>query len=106
MTLLIRCTEYYVENKILIKAGKPRTVPGVGLINCGVRQVCPLSPSLFNLYIDDVIQNWQMCLPEHFMICHSTIDTLLFADNQVILSDSKNRLQICYAFVKSNLHSA
>ena len=55
----------------------------------------------------DVIQNWQMCLPEHFVIGHSATDTLLFADDQAILSDSENRLrmgihllnQICKASV-------
>ena len=83
-----------MEDKILIETGRPRTAPRVGLINFGVRQGCPLLPSLFNLYIDDVIQNWQMCLPDHFMIGPSTIDTLLFADDQTILSNSENRLQL------------
>ncbi len=82
-----------VENKILIETGKPKTAPTAGLINCGV-QGCSLSPSLFNLYIDSVIQNWQMCLQENFMIGHSSIDTLLFVDNQAILSDSEKRLQM------------
>ena len=31
---------------------------------------------------------------EYFMIGHSAIDTLLFADDQTILSDSENRLQM------------
>ena len=35
-----------------------------------------------------------MCLREHFMIGHFTIDTLLFADNQAIVSASEIRLQM------------
>lgn len=40
------------------------------------------------------MQNWQMCRLKHFMPDHSAIDTLLFADNQAILSDLENRLQM------------
>ena len=84
-----------MENKIVIEAGRPRTALSVGLINCGVQQGCPLSHSLFNLYTDDATQNWQMCDPKHFMICHSTVDILLFADDKAILkTDSENRLQM------------
>ena len=35
----------YVENKVLIEAGRPRTAPRVGLINCG----CQLSLSLIHI---------------------------------------------------------
>ena len=52
-----------------------------------------LSPYLFNLCIDDVIHNWQMnILEQSFMPDNSTDDTLLFADNHAILSNSKSGL--------------
>ena len=35
-----------------------------------------------------------MCLPEYFMVGHSTIDNLFFTDDHAILSDSENRLQM------------
>ena len=37
-----------------------------------------------------------MCLPEYFMIGHTTTDTLLFFHGQAILLGSESRLQIVY----------
>ena len=52
-------------------------------LDCGVQQGYLLS--FLNLCVDDVIHNWKMKFPEHFMIGKSAEDTLLFADDQVIL---------------------
>ena len=41
----------------------------------------------FNLYTDDVINNWQIKLPEYFMIGHSAVNTLLLTDDQAVLSN-------------------
>ena len=37
--IVVAIQSLYVENKILIEAGKLRTAPRVGRINCGVRPV-------------------------------------------------------------------
>lgn len=40
----------------------------------------PIITFFFNLYIDNVIHNWQMNLLKHFMIHNSAVDRLLLAD--------------------------
>lgn len=45
----------YISTTVKIKSGHRQSESGI-LINQGVRQGCPLSPALFNLYIDHVIR--------------------------------------------------
>lgn len=53
-----------------------------------------MSPAIFNVYIDAVIEEWQSILTEHFIVGKESIDTLLFADDQVIFSNSEDGLQM------------
>jgi len=46
-----------MENIIRINAGNGISVDST-VITQGVRQGCPLSPVLFNLYLDDIIRKW------------------------------------------------
>ena len=60
--------------------------------NVGVKQGCILSPTLFNLFINDLSsyldhENSGVCI-DGFNICH-----LLFADDLVLLSQSPSHLQ-------------
>jgi hypothetical protein len=63
------------------------------MINQGVKQGCPLSPVLFNLYIYDVIIELQKELRNHYLIEHTQLNVLLYADDQIVLADSEDNLQ-------------
>jgi hypothetical protein len=58
-----------------------------------VRQVCPLSPVLFNLYLDEFIRTWLTKLKTSKYFKELIFNTLLFTDNQFIISDTEENLQ-------------
>jgi hypothetical protein len=72
--------------------GKEKKMIKTISINQRVRQGCSLSPTLFSSYIDDIIRRWQIELKDKFYINNIEINTLLFADDQVILTNSKDNL--------------
>lgn len=58
-----------------------------------MRQGCPLSTALFNVYIKDAIKIWQIKMQHHHVIHDRLLDTLLFADDQIVFADSEDNLQ-------------
>ena len=63
-------------------------------INKGVRQGCPLSPALFNVYLDEIITKWQnQGITGIKLSKNQQLSTLLFADDQVITADTEDNLQ-------------
>jgi hypothetical protein len=64
-------------------------------INKGVRQGCPLSPTLFNIYLDEIIIiKWQKQDITGMKLSKTQhLSTLLFADDQVIIADTEDNLQ-------------
>ena len=79
-------TEYSVK----LKGGYTRAINS----NLGLKQGCPLSPMLFNLYIDDIKDIFdEQCDP--IIIQNTKINHFLYADDLVILSESRTGLQKC-----------
>ena len=64
-------------------------------VNKGLRQGCGLSPILFDLYLNRIIENWRTKYkPKGIVLKKNThIDTIVFADDQVLLADSETELQ-------------
>ena len=63
-------------------------------INEGVRQGCNLSLALFNIYVDDLPSSWKHKADSGIVLKRNLyLNTLLFADDQVIMQDSEDKLQ-------------
>ena len=82
--LITTIQKIYMENIIRINAGD-----GISEDSRVITQGCPLSPVLFNLYLYEVIRIWlkQLKTSKYFK---ELIFTLLFADDQFIISDTED----------------
>ena len=72
-----------VSTRIMNDKGISDPIP----IKCGVKQGYPLSPLLFNLVLDELLDS----MPNHIGldICGSKLNALAFADDLVIMAESK-----------------
>ena len=81
----------YKQNKILIKYKSK--LSKLAEINKEVCQGCPLSPTLFIIYLDEIITKWQKedikGIP---LLKNQQLLMLLFADNQVVISNIEDNL--------------
>ena len=82
----------YMENIIRVNAGNRKSEDS-RVITQEVRQGCPVSPVLFNLYLDEVIRISLQKLKTSKYFEELIFKTLLFADDQFIISDTEDNLQ-------------
>ena len=103
-TFMLNIEAMYRKTEYCIKLKKGHSPPIRS--NLGLKQGCPLSPMLFNLYIDDIKEIFDdECKP--VTLQNTKINHFLYADDLVILSQTKQGLQRCldktYDFAKTNL---
>jgi hypothetical protein len=82
----------YMENIVRVNTGD-KVSDDFRVIIQGVRQGCPLSPVLFNLYLDEVNRTWLKNLKTSKYFKELVFNTLLFADDRFIISDTEDNLQ-------------
>jgi transcription initiation factor TFIIIB Brf1 subunit/transcription initiation factor TFIIB len=91
-TMLKAVVDIYTQNEILIKFNNK--VSKQTEINKRVRQGCPLSPTLFNIYLDELITKWQKQGITGIKLSKNwQLSTLLFADDEVIIVETEDNLQ-------------
>jgi len=84
--------DIYTQNKISIKCNNKLSKPAE--INKGERQGCPLSPTPFNIYLDEIITKWQkQDITGIKLSKNQQLSTLLLADDQVIIAETEDNLQ-------------
>ncbi|OMJ15842.1 Transposon TX1 protein, partial [Smittium culicis] len=86
--LLNTISGLYYEPKLVVRIGDTVSEPSEYL--CGVRQGCPASPILFDLFINDIFKD---VIGVEVPGVPSRIPGLLFADDAVVLADSAENLQ-------------
>ena len=79
------------NNKCAVKIGKKHThfFPQ----GRGMRQGCSLSPTLFNIYIKELAMALEQSAAPGLTLLESEVKCLLFADDLVLLSPTKEGLQ-------------
>jgi len=81
----------YMGQKVKVRIEGEGSEPGQ--IGRGVRQGCPLSPLLFNIYIDELMREAVEDTEEGIKVGGKLIKALRFADDQAMLASSENELQ-------------
>jgi hypothetical protein len=64
---------------VVVTSGSEKT-------NQGVRQGCPMSPTIFSIYTNKDTHNWEIQLTSYFRIGPILLNTILFAGKKVTFS--------------------
>ena len=97
LTCLLR--NLYAGQKATVRTGHGTT--GWLQIGKGVRQACILSPCLFNLYAEYIMQNAGLDKAQaEIKIAGRNINNLRYADDTTLLEESKEELQSLLMKVK------
>ena len=90
----------YTKNKCRVKIGNKRTE--FFSLGRGVRQGCSLSPTLFNIYINELARVLEQSAAPGLTLDDKEIKFLLYADDLVLLSPTEHGLQQSLALVEKH----
>jgi hypothetical protein len=82
----------YMGQTVMIRIEGENSEPGV--LGRGVRQGCPLSPLLFNIYAEELIREALSKSSEGIKVGGKLINALRFADDQAIIAGTNEGLQM------------
>ena len=85
-------TILYTEDKACVKIGN--NITDTFIVNQGVKQGCILSPTLFNIFLSDLQNNFETpnCEPVEYA-SNEVLGYLMWADDLLLLSKSETGLQ-------------
>ena len=83
--------DLYKRTKCSVKVGN--SVTDFFKFTKGVRQGCPMSPLLFNLFVNDIFEVVNACDGSDISLEGSKINALMYADDLILLSESEKGLQ-------------
>jgi hypothetical protein len=84
----------YKNSKICIKYYDGQISDPINT-NKRVKKGCGLSPDLFNIYINEIIKEWKQTVNNGIQLNNKNkIQTILYADDQIIITKSEDELQI------------
>jgi hypothetical protein len=90
--LLNTIKSIYRNTKVRIKIKDDITEPIH--INKGVRQGCAISPVLFNIYINKIVQEFKVVIKKGMQLNNrKLVNTILYADDQILMAISEDELQ-------------
>jgi len=86
----IKCIYRNTKVRIKFKDGISEPI----CINKGVRQGCVLSPVLFKIYINNIIQEFKIVVKKGIQLNNrKLVNTILYADDQILMATSEDELQ-------------
>jgi hypothetical protein len=88
MLYALKSLYYNVESCVRINGLKTEFFK----VNCGLKQGCLLSPLLFNIYVNDLCHDLKM-LSSGIKIGNDMVNTLLYADDLLLLAETEVELQ-------------
>jgi len=80
---IIKCI--YRNTKVRIKLN--------GDISEPVRLGCGLSPVLFNIFINKIIQEFKIVIKKGIQLNRKVVNTILYADDRILMATSEDELQ-------------
>ena len=83
----------YSSSRFVVR--KHNTVSDAGISRQGVRQGDGLSPILFNVFVNDINEIFYMNNSDPICLDSTKLNCLIYADNVLLISESKKGLQSC-----------
>ena len=87
--LLTAIKSLYMHSEVCVRVNSATTKPF--RVSVGLRQSCSLSPILFLIYMDGIVEKSESCGGVKIREC--TVQRLLFVDDLALLDSTRNGLQ-------------